>query len=237
MILEPSADEVVKPEVAAGPEGTETLPPRLSRKERAIARATAPLLEKIKQLEAQPATAKEEPPKEAAWAKPKRADFASDEAYDGALLRWGKENERAQAIFQSYHAQVQRAKESYPDWDDVVNQSIHIGRDAQVAILELENAAEVVYYLGKNPSYAAKLGQMSPAAAIMEVGRLSARLNGTPSGEEYEYRRPRPKVPAPVRTVSTAGSSATPSFAEIAAKPNYPGKAQDLKKALAEQRR
>ncbi len=262
MILKSASEpieEVVQPEVPAEGEavthdGMETLPPRKSRKERAIERATAPLLEKIKQLETGAGTVR---PAQAeaveARPKPKRADFANDEAFEDALVKWGNEKFAADKAFEdaqaaqrqhcernlrNYAAQVKEAKEKYPDWDEVVNQEIHIGAGVQIAVLELENGADVVYYLGRHPAYAEKLGQMSQPAAVMEVGRLSARLltGASSGGEGYEYRRPKPKVPAPVRTVSTAGSSVGLTSAEIAAKPNYPGKARDFKNALAAER-
>ena len=250
------------PAATAGEEEEEVAPPRKSRKTRAIERATAELKreneELRKKLEAQPATAKvEEAPKEAA--RPKRADFEQgdegQQKYEDALIAWGldkgikdKAVKDAQAADQarfnenllSYKAQVEEAKDTYEDWDDVVNQDIHIGREVQLAILEQENGAEVVYYLGRHPAYAAKLGELSPLSAVMEVGRLSARLKtGAPAPGEArseETTKPKPKVPAPVRTVSTAGSSAALTFAEIAAKPSYPGKARDLRAAAAAER-
>ena len=276
MILKSASEpieEVVESEVPAGPEGeavahdvTETrtvegtLPPRKSRRQRQIDKATAPLLEKIKQLETgQPQRAAQAPeaaqPPEAAAVrpKPKRADFDNDEAFEDALVKWGNEKfaadkarEDAQAAqrqhcernLRNYATQVKEAKEKYPDWDEVVNQEIFIGQGVQVAVLELENGADVIYYLGRHPAYAEKLGQMSQPSAVMEVGRLSARLltGASTNGEGYEYRRPRPRVPAPVRTVNTGGSSAALTFAEIAARPPYPGKAKDLKRAEAAER-
>lgn len=235
-----------------------TPPPKKSRKTRAIERATAEYKAKIADLEAKLAAKggavaekKDDAPKEVV--RPKRADFANDEAYEDALLAWGSERaikEKAlkdaqaanQARFeqniQSYAAQVEEAKDKYDDWDEVVNQDIFIGKGAQLAILELpENAAEVIYYLGRHPAYAAKLGEMSEHSAIMEVGRLSAKLlTGAPSTGEANGERetkPKPKVPAPVRTVNTGGTSAEPTFADIAARPNYPGKARDLRAAAA----
>src|SRR5258707_316978 len=137
----------------------------------------------------------------------------------------------------NYAVQVEEAKDKYEDWDKVVNQEIFIGKEVQLAILEQENGAEVIYSLGRHPAYAAKLGEMSPLSAVMEVGRLSARLTTGASAHDEangeEPRKPKPKVPAPVRTVSTAGSSTALTFAEIAAKPNYPGKAKDFKRAQA----
>lgn len=264
MNLEPN-DEVVEPEVPAEAEGeadasagTETPPltKAQKRRARAIARATAPLREQIKQLEA-------ERPQQAAQAedgeprpKPKRADFADDEAFEDELVRWGNEKfaiekalSDAQAAerrhlernLQNYAAQLEEVKAKYPDWDELKekfdNADIFIGQATQLAILGEENGAEVSYYLMKHPAVAVRLGQMDQIAATKEVARLADRLKTgapAPSGQEYERQfRLKPKVPAPVRTVSTAGSNAAPSFADIAARPNYPGKAKDLKRALA----
>ena len=280
MILESGepTDEVVKPEVPAGAEGetatqtvagtrhtsngnghVETLPPRKTRRERAIDRATAPLLERIKQLEAAPQRA---PQAEAVAAEPKpqRADFAQDEAgqeaFENALVRWGVENfavEKAlkdaqeaerrhcERNLKNYGAQVKEAKEVHKDWDELEKKfkanDVFIGNGTQSAILEMENGAEVTYYLMRHPDKAAELGKMAQGAAFAEVVRLSERLKtGAPNGGGYEYRRPRPTVPAPVRTVSTGGPSGNPTFAEIAARPNYAGKARDLKRALAAER-
>lgn len=254
--IEEANSEVLAGVVEGEPDaGAGALPrPKLSRRERAVERATAPLLERIKQLEAaqSPKAAQTEPV--AARPKPKRADFADDEAFEDALVLWGNEKfaaegrqaaqqryeaaqrQHLESNLKSYAAQVKEAKETYPDWDETVNQDVFIGTGVQLAVLELENGADVIYYLGRHPDYAAKLGQMSQPSAVMEVGRLSARLKIGVANGEGEYRRPKPKIPAPVRTVSTGGSSAAQTFAEIAAKPNYPGKARDLKIAAAAER-
>lgn len=242
----------------AAEEAEEEAPaPRKSRKTRAIERATAylrreneELKRKLESAGALPKEKEAEPPKEKQ--RPKRADFADDEAYEDALLAWGAEKavadkalkdaeaankERFEKNIQNYAAQVEEAKDRYDDWDEVVNQDIFIGKEVQLSILELENAAETIYYLGRHPAYAAKLGEMQPLSAVMEVGRLSQKLlTGAPATGEAngeEKTRLKPKVPAPVRTVNTGGSSGSPTFAEIAAKPNYPGKAKDLRRAAA----
>lgn len=229
-----------------------------SRKERAVARATAELQRKYDaaQLRIAELEKKEEPAKE--QPRPKRADFESDEKYEDALLAWGvvkatqekavkdaqeAEKARVEQIIGNYGLQVEEAKEAHPDWDELKakfeKEDVNIGNATQLAILELENGAEVTYYLMRHPAYAAKLGKMSQVSAVMEVGRLSAKLNGgtgasaSDEADSEEKPKPKPKVPAPVRTVSTGGSSAVLTFAEIAAKPDYPGKAKDLRAAQA----
>lgn len=237
-------------------------PPKKSRKQRAVDRATQDLQKKLREaeerlakLEGKPAVKEE--PKEAP--RPKRADFADGEAgqqeYEDKLMAWGVEDAKKKSAIkdaedanksrfeqniQNYAAQVEEAKDQYEDWDEVVNQDLFIGKETQLAILELENGAEVIYYLGRHPVQAKKIGELcraNPLSAVMEVGRLSSRLKtGAPApGEANGERTPKtkPKVPAPVRTVSTAGSSEGLTFAEIAQKPNYPGKARDLRLAAA----
>src|SRR5258708_347380 len=186
-------EEEEKPKPAAAAQ------PKKSRRERAVERATQKLQEEVadlrNKLEAKGKT--EEPPKEAV--KPKRADFAEDaegeQKYEDALIAWGvekvkkesavKEAENAnKARFEeninNYAVQVEEAKDKYEDWDKVVNQEIFIGKEVQLAILEQENGAEVIYYLGRHPAYAAKLGEMSPLSPVMEFDPLSSSLTTPP---------------------------------------------------------
>lgn len=131
------------------------------------------------------------------------------------------QEQRFSKNIKSYGAQVEKAKSKYDDWNQVVNQDIFIGQGVQLAILEQPNAAEVSYYLGKHPGFAKKIGEMSKTpgreiSAIREVERLSARLGGN-----THTQAPR----RPIRPPADA------SFAEIAAMPNFPGKARYLKRA------
>src|SRR5712664_817390 len=234
----------------------EEAPKKPSRKQRAIDRATRQLQDELKETKDRLAAlegkkeAKVEAPKE--QARPKRADFDTDEKYEDALLAWGTQKALADKALKdaesanktrfdqnlaNYASQLEEAKEKYEDFEEVVNQDIFIGKEAQLAILELENGAEVIYYLGRHPVAAAKLGELSPISAVMEVGRLSARLKtGSPATSDANDGapiKPKPKVPAPVRTVNTSGTTSALTFAEIAAKPSYPGKAKDLKRAAS----
>lgn len=122
----------------------------------------------------------------------------------------------------SYGAQVKEAKEKYNDWRETVGREVFIGQGVQMAILEQANGAEVCYYLGKHPNFAAKLGELSKTGreltAIREVERLSARLAPSTARTQAPPRRP-------VRPPDDA------TFSEIAAMPNFPGKGRALKRA------
>jgi hypothetical protein len=234
-----------------------------SRKQRAIDRATQKLQEELRQAKERLAVleSKKEPEKE--LVKPKRAEFGEgnegDEKYEEALIAWGVEKTKKEGAIkdaeaankarfeehvQNYAAGIEEVREAHDDYDELKErfekEDVFIGKETQLALLELENGAEVTYYLMRHPAAAAKLGEtcrVNPLSAVMEVGRLSMRLKtGAPAPGEAngeETRKSKPKVPAPVRTVNTGGSSEGLTFAEIAAKPNYPGKAKDLRRAMS----
>jgi hypothetical protein len=161
--------------------------------------------------------------------RPVRTAFASQEEYEDALLAWGteraisekaakeaeqSEKQQLEETWTSYKANVEAFKEEHDDWDEVVNQDIPMHTGVQLAIMEQENGAEVVYYLGTHPEYAKKLAEMKPLSAVMEVGRLSAKLTaasgsgGTAAGRGANPK-PKPKAPAPVQPVSTAATSSS----------------------------
>jgi hypothetical protein len=127
-------------------------------------------------------------------------------------------HETLQRNIQRYGRQVeQQAKAKYPDWKQVVGGAdVFIGREAQVALLETDNATDVVYYLATHQEEAKRLGRIGPVAAIKEVARISASLP-KPEGAE-RARRP---------AQATLDSL---TFQELAKMPTYPGKARDLRR-------
>ncbi len=162
--------------------------------------------------------------------RPVRSKFATQEEYEDSLLEWGvtdrlakkeaadaarEQREHAEQIQSTYKSSVEAFKDTVDDWDEVVaNSDIPMHLSEQLAIMEQDNAAEIVYHLGKHPDYARKLAEMSPLGAVMEVGRLSAKLKaasgsaGIATGPAVSPK-PKPKVPPPVRPVSTSATQPT----------------------------
>lgn len=226
----------------------EEKPKKTSRTQRKIERATRELKtqnddlrKRLEALEGKKPEVKAEPENK----RPARADFAAGDAgqeqYEDALVKWGaektltekkaketadEESDRLKENVTSYLAQVELAKEKYEDWDDVVNQDIPMHKGVQLAVMEdRENAAEVIYYLGKHPAYTKKLAEMTPLSAVMEVGRLSTRLKtGAPktgAANGGEKQKTKPKVPPPVRPVNTAATSSTLTSRDAAVKKDF----------------
>jgi len=72
------------------------------------------------------------------------------------------------------------------------------------AIMQSEDGAEMVYHLGSNLDQAEALANMSPAMAIMELGKISAKLSNKPEIKTSA-------APEPIEPVK-AGSSLSSSI-------------------------
>jgi hypothetical protein len=163
------------------------------------------------------------PPKDDA--RPTREAFDDPNAYDKALEDWAgrraadKATADAQAAQQRQEAarrtesvvntfkERQAAFEAdHPDFEDVVYaDDIKISPVMSQAILEAEDGPAIAYYLGQNPEAAERISQLSPASAIREIGRISARLEAPPA---------KPK-PAPVRPLTSRNNGGPKSPDEM----------------------
>lgn len=224
----------------------ETEPQRLSRRQKAVQKATEQMrkdletaTKRIAELEKGGSKEKKEPePEPEPEGAPKRADFASDEEFQDAMFDYRyqerkkkedslnaerSENERLQKNWSGYKEKVADFKEDHDDWDEVVNTNIPIMESVYLAVHELENGPEVVYYLGKHPDYAKKLHAMSSLSAVMEIGNLSERLKPKSAKREADESRGPAirKIPDPVEPVSTAATSSTSTSKDAAAKRDF----------------
>lgn len=243
---EPPKEEKETPAVKAEEDDDEEEPRKPSKFQKRINKLVNPLKQRIAELERQlgdkgKSGDKSDDKEEEAAKRPARADFQNDQEYEDALLAWGvekalaektvreaekRDRETLEQNFTSYRNQVEAFKEEHDDWDEVVNQDIPMHQSVQLAVMEQENGAAVIYYLGTHPEYARKLAELTPLSAVMEIGRLSEKLkpasgSAAPSAGRGEPPKPKPKVPAPVRPVSTAATSSTLTSRDAAASGNY----------------
>lgn len=115
--------------------------------------------------------------------KPLIENYATADEWADARDTWKAEQERKaeyqerqREVFDNFNKQVSVVREQNDDFDEVVSRNIPIPLSVQEAIPMLDNGAEVIYHIAKNPDIAAKLMEMLPARAIAEVGRISERL-------------------------------------------------------------
>lgn len=209
--------------------------------EKILEKATAPLKAKIADLESKNGKTVELAAKEEA--APKREDFNSYEEFEEARFQYRYKAERAKetaaeaqehekellkGFLEAYEEDKERAIEEHEDFSEVVKASkVVIHPAVQMAIYECRKPAEIVYYLAKNPDYAGKLAEMTPLSAVKEVGRLEDKLAKAPGKVESTAdggvpRKPKPQLPAPIRSVSTAATTSTLTSRDAAEKGDFP---------------
>jgi hypothetical protein len=81
---------------------------------------------------------------------------------------------------EAWRSTVDDMRSRIPDYDQVVTPQTPIHARAAPFIVDSERGGEIAYWLGKNPQAAADLFdkfESSPAQALMELGRIEARLS------------------------------------------------------------
>ena len=106
-------------------------------------------------------------------------------------------------LHDGYAKQTEQARNAYEDFDDVVeNPDLPITQAMAEAIMRSQNGADVAYYLGKNPAEAARLANLDPFSAAVEIGRIAATVV-----------RPQPRkassAPPPIQPVGTRATPVT----------------------------
>ena len=87
---------------------------------------------------------------------------------------------RDRAVGEAWNAIKDDMRAKMPDFDQFVNDQTPIHERAAPFIVESEKAGEIAYWLGKNPDAARDLFekfQTAPAQALVELGRIEARLS------------------------------------------------------------
>lgn len=231
--------------------------PKPTRQQRIRDRATEELRRdldeanrKIAELQGkkEPEPAKEEP-------RPKRVDFKSQEDYEDALMVWGhkrattqearqtaeqRQQEYVNSVEQGYVDRVQEWKDEHEDWEDLIKQNSDIPMypEVQWFIKEQENGPAIMDHLLRHPEELKNLTKLSPLAAVGRVGSLSEKLKSAPEAKAHDAdgdgkeTKPKPRVPAPVRPVSTGGAASSATSRDVAGRKPYAGQYQDFKKAM-----
>ncbi len=154
-----------------------------------------------------------EPAKADQTGKPVAANFTTYEEFVEALTDWKADQRdalRAQVEAQTSAAatvktQVEAARLAHPDYDDVVTNDIPISPAMAEVLVGMETGAEVAYYLGSNPTEAARIAKLSPAQAGVALAKIEAGL--TPSAEPPKPKTAQSKAPAPPKTITGLGGS------------------------------
>lgn len=176
------------------------------------------------------ADAKLEAFKEAAKSlpKPQQSDFTDFDEYQAALSAFNvtkviddREMQRLQAEAKSHYdqadavkaqklqedaqswaTQAAEARQRYADFDAVAfNDAVPISQEMAGLIVQSDVAADVTYYLGKNPTVAADIASLDAFSMARAIGRLEATVTA-----------PKPKTatdaPAPIAPIKGRATAA-----------------------------
>jgi hypothetical protein len=123
---------------------------------------------------------------------PERKDFESDQAFQDAVIDYRvdqklkaqqaenakrEEENRQKEVLQHAAARIERAIELVADFKDVTEAADMIVPPAVAGYMqESDMFAELGYHLAKNPEVLEKLQSLSPARALVEIGKIESTL-------------------------------------------------------------
>lgn len=163
--------------------------------QRRLAEQRAENLERqLAELRTQQQTKPVEAPK-----KPERADFETDDAYQDALVdfrvketlaREKRESEeraaqeRQQQVIQAATDRLKKAAELVSDFEEVTG-AVDLKVPGHIAgyMQESEMFAELGYHFAKHPDIMERLAKLSPAKALVEVGKIESTLQPFAKGD------------------------------------------------------
>jgi hypothetical protein len=160
--------------------------------------------------------------------RPDRNKYTAEqqEKYEDDLLAWNRRQaqrefreEAAETARQQRLAEMaERARERYSDFDEVISRQARVGGiippHVTAAVYESEAGAQLAYHLAKNPKEAERIFGLSPAKALLELGRLEQQYLAKPeTPAKATDVKPTPvpttRAPEPMPSI-TAGTGDVP---------------------------
>lgn len=123
-----------------------------------------------------------------------------------------------QALNETWQDVLEDTRERIPDFDAVFNGNVPIHERAVPFIVESEKAGDLAYFLGKNLKEAQALYQQfetAPAKALIELGKLEARLSAPKAKTVSTAPKPAPILSGGANPIAFDISRA--SVADVAA--------------------
>jgi hypothetical protein len=192
-----------------------------------------------------------ETPKPEELKRPSPKDFETQEAYDAAMeaydqrrdarvrqdaIEQGKREAAIAAQNAAMFAKIQNAQKDFPDYQEVINaadlRKPNVPGHIQAAIIDSDFGAHIGYQLAKDPALESRIFKLSPAKALLELGKLEEKLEAkfakssvtttTTTQPTLETSR----APAPLTTLKNGDGDIRPDLTKPMAFSEY--KAQRL---------
>lgn len=167
----------------------------------------------------------QQPKQEDRPGKPTPEQYKTTEEYVEAVAAWkadeiiqetfskrekefaeAKAREAQEKVVATYQEREDSAREKYDDFDQVAYQTPYACTPAMAQTIQFsESGPDLAYYLGKNPTEAARIAELPPILAIKELGKIEAKIASAATPETRVS-----KAPAPIKPVSgSRGTVAT----------------------------
>lgn len=134
-------------------------------------------------------------------AEPDLVNYESVDAYNRDVKEWNKQIAREEInrekVDDDFRSRAQKAAVKIPDYHQVTSTTtIPITMRVAEAIKLSEIGPDVFYYLAKNPGEAYRLAAMNDTLAVVEIGKLEAKLSQTVApAKPKTSQAPPPVVP------------------------------------------
>jgi hypothetical protein len=117
------------------------------------------------------------------------------------------------AKLEIFNAKADEAREKYDDFDDVVIKPARLpmSQDTQSIILDMDESADVIYHLAKNPAEAQRIDRLSDREKAFELGKIAAKITQPPPRKVTQ-------AAAPIESVggkSSGGAGFDPAKASV----------------------
>lgn len=155
---------------------------------------------------------------------PARENFKSDQEYQDAVIDYrvdvklkakaaqdaqAQQASQQDAIRAQASARIAAAIEAVPDFTEVTEAAdIEVPPYIAGYMQESELFAELGYHFAKNPEILERLAKLSPAKALVEVGKLETTLKPFSKTQAAQGEKPaaaRSRAPAPITPVDSSG--------------------------------
>lgn len=117
--------------------------------------------------------------------------------------RWQAEQARKQAQLETinaFKARQEAFESDHPDFKSTVSKYQFQSQHVAEAIINSENGPALAYHLAQNPKLAQTIESSNPVYALMELGRIEARLSAPPPVTQS-------KAPPPADDVTPSGTT------------------------------
>jgi len=137
------------------------------------------------------------------------SQVAQKAAEEKRNLETAERQKQAKERINSWSERRSQFLKDHPDYEEVAeSDDLKISPVMTDILLEADNGPELAYALGKDPDLAAKISQLSPAKAAIELGRLAASVEAA--------KKPKvSKTPPPVKPIGSRANAGQKSVEEM----------------------